>query len=151
LRKLARGGGLPTTHEKEEEDIRSAYNSKDEAYLMVVKKSNNKAIGFIRVNGIPNKNVWLRMIIGDKNAWGKNYASDAIRCVLKWLFYELNIHRVELETYTTNKRAIRFFEKMGFKKEGVLREAHFCDGKYYDIISYGLLKDEFQKFYESFK
>lgn len=85
------------------------------------------------------------MIIGDKKAWGKSYASEALKSVLKWLFYEQNIHRITLETYATNKRALKFFEKMGFKKEGVLRGAHYADGKYFDIISYGLLKNEFEK------
>lgn len=147
LRRLGSGSGLPVTREKEEQDIKSACNSKDEAYLMVVKKRDNKAIGFIRFNYIDSisKNVWLRMIIGDKKAWGKNYASEALKSVLKWLFYEQNIHRITLETYATNKRALKFFEKMGFKKEGVLRGAHYADGKYFDIISYGLLKNEFEK------
>ncbi|MCK4674243.1 GNAT family N-acetyltransferase [candidate division WOR-3 bacterium] len=147
LRKLGSGSGLPVTKEKEEKDIKSAYSSKDEAYLMVIKKKNNKAIGFIRINCLlsTSKNVWLRMIIGDKKAWGKGYAQNALGCFLRWLFYELNIHRITLETYATNIRAIKFFEKMGFKKEGVLREAHFNDERYHDIISYGLLKKEFEK------
>ena len=147
LRRLGSGGGLPVTKEKEEQDIKSSYSSKDEAYLMVIKKENNKAIGFIRINCLTriSKDVWLRMIIGDKKAWGRGYASEALQSVLKWLFYELNIRRITLETYATNKRALKFFEKMGFKKEGVLREAHYADGKYYDIISYGLLKKEFEK------
>lgn len=147
LRRLGSGGGLPVTCEKEEQDIKSACNSNDEAYLMIVKKRDNKAIGFIRFNYIDSisKNVWLRMIIGDKKAWGRGYASEALQSVLKWLFYEQNIHRITLETYATNIRALKFFEKIGFKKEGVLREAHYADGKYYDIISYGLLKREFQR------
>lgn len=144
---LGSGDGLPSTRIKEEEDIRSASQSKDEAYLMVLKRSNNSTIGFIRVNWLTssNKNVWLRIIIGEKKAWGKHYASDALRCVLEWLFFELNIHRVTLETYGTNKRAITFFEKMGFQREGILREAHFQGGTYHDIISFGLLKKEFRR------
>jgi len=148
LRKLARSGAPRMTLKNERKDIRSARRSENEAYLMVIRKSDNRLIGFIRLNGITSASirVWLRIIIGDKSAWGKNYASDAMRTVLKWLFYELDIHRVELETYATNKRALRFFEKMGFKREGILREAHFTNGKYYDIISFGLLKKEFKKF-----
>ncbi len=145
LRKVARAGERPTTIEYEKEDIKTSYNNKDEAYLMVVKKANEKEIGFIRGNCLASSsgNVWLRMIIGDKKAWGKDYAVDALRCFLGWLFYELNIHRVTCETYATNRRAIRFFEKIGFKREGVIREAHYIDGKYHDIISFGLLKREF--------
>lgn len=147
LRKLGSGGGLPTTKEKEEEDIKNAHSSKNQAYLMIVKKSDNKPIGFVRLNCLTgsSRNVWLRMIIGDKNSWGGNYASSALHAVLEWLFYELSIHRVSLETYSTNKRALRFFEKMGFKREGISREAHFADGRYYDIICSGLLKKEYHQ------
>jgi len=145
LRKVARAGERPTTLKQEKEDIKTAYHNKDEVYLMVLKKSNNKEIGFIRVSWLTSssRNVWLRMIIGDKNAWGKNYAADALGCFLEWLFYELNVHRITCETYATNKRAIRFFEKMGFKREGIIREAHYIEGKYHDIISFGFLKREF--------
>lgn len=147
LMKAARAGERPTTLKQEKEDIKTAHHSKDEAYLMVVKKANNKEIGFIRVNWLTSRsrNVWLRMIIGDKNSWGKNYAADALHSFLEWLFYELNVHRITCETYATNKRAIRFFEKMGFKREGIIREAHYIDGQYHDIISFGLLEREFHK------
>ena len=147
LRKLARCGELPVTLAGEEKDIELAFNSKNEIYLMVVRESNNKPIGFIRLSGLTSssRGVWLRMIIGDKKAWGKNYAKNALGAVLEWLFYELNIHRVGLETYATNKRAIKFFKKMGFKQEGISRDAHFADGRYYDIICFGLLKKEFRK------
>lgn len=147
LRKFARCGELPMTLEKEEEDIKAASHAPNEAYLMIVKKRDNKPIGFIRINDLTSsaRDVWLRMIIGDKSSWGKNFAGEALRSVLEWLFYELNIHRVTLGTYATNKRALKFFEKMGFKREGILREAHFEDGTYHDIISFGLLKKEFSK------
>jgi ribosomal-protein-alanine N-acetyltransferase len=146
LRKLARCGELPVTVVSEEKDIKISFDSKDETYLMIVKKLKNQPIGFIRVNCLtnPSRNVWLRMIIGDKNSWGKHYASNALQLVLKWLFSELNIHRVTLETYATNKRAFKFFKKIGFKQEGIAREAHFSDGTFDDIICCGLLKREFK-------
>lgn len=147
LRKVARAGERPTTLRQEKDDIKAAQRSEDEAYLMVVKRTNNREIGFIRANWLTSysRNVWLRMIIGDKHSWGKEYAADALYAFLEWLFYELNVHRITCETYATNKRAIRFFEKLGFKREGIIREAHYINGQYHDIISFGLLKREFHK------
>jgi RimJ/RimL family protein N-acetyltransferase len=112
-----------------------------------VKKIGDKPIGFIRLHIIDraSQNMWLRMIIGDKKAYGADLAHDALVHVVEWLFSEQNVHRITLETYETNKRALRFFEKVGFKQEGVLREAVYKDGKYYNIISLGLLKREFKK------
>jgi RimJ/RimL family protein N-acetyltransferase len=145
LRKCARCGGLPVTIMGEKKDIKIARDSDDEAYLMIVKKLGDQPIGFIRVNWLtnPSRNVWLRIIIGDKKSWGKHYAGNALQLVLEWLFNELNIHRISLETYATNKRALKFFKKVGFRQEGIAREAHFSDGDFYDIICFGLLKKEF--------
>lgn len=145
IRKLALGGRLPYTKEAEEEDIKTASQSDKKAYLMIVKKSDDKPIGFIPLDfwdpfcGI----VWLRIIIGDKNSWGQGYGSDALRCTLCWLFQELNVHRVELETFATNERALNFFKKIGFKQEGVRRQAHFSEGQYHDVVLFSLLKEEF--------
>ena len=147
IRRSARLGELPVTYIKEEDDIRSAKQTCEEIYFMIVEKSRDRAIGFIRLNFMDrvSRNMWLRMIIGDVNARGKNLAEDALRSVLRWLFSEQNVHRVTLETYETNKRAIGFFEKMGFKQEGILREAVYVGGKYYNIVALGLLNREFTK------
>lgn len=145
LRKLGGNPKLLSTKDTEEEDIQKAYKSDDEAYLMIVKKANNDAIGFIRLNRLTSRdrNVWLRMVIGDKASWGKGYGSQVLRAVSHWIFNELNVHRVECETYATNEGALKFFKRMGFKKEGVHRQAHFTEGKYEDIISFGILREEF--------
>lgn len=146
LRKLAGAPRLVSTLTDEEEDIKNASKSEDEVYLMIVKKEDDKPVGFIRLSGLSSfeRIVWLRISIGNKASWGKGYGSDAMKCVLEWLFYEMNIHRVELETYSTNERALKFNERIGFKREGVRRQAHFADGKYYDIVCFGLLKEEFK-------
>jgi RimJ/RimL family protein N-acetyltransferase len=147
IRKSARLGELPVTYTKEEADIDLARDSEDEIYLLIVKKKGDRPIGFIRLHIIDrtSHNMWLRMIIGDKNARGADLANDALLHVVEWLFSEQNVHRITLETYETNERALRFFKKIGFKQEGVLREAVYKDGKYYNIISLGLLKKEFKK------
>ena len=145
IRRLARLGELPVTYTKEEEDIKSARDSAAEIYLMIVEKSSDQSIGFVRLNFIDtvSRNMWLRMIIGNAEARGRNLAEDALRGVLAWLFFEQNVHRITLETYASNERAIRFFEKLGFRKEGIIREAVYVDGKYYDIVTLGILGREF--------
>jgi RimJ/RimL family protein N-acetyltransferase len=146
IRTRARIGELPVTYTKEESDIRVAKDSREEIYFIVMEKSTDKPIGFIRLNFIDSvsRNMWLRFVIGDTKAWGKNLAHDALSQVLRWLFSEQNIHRVTLETYETNKRAIRFFKNLGFKQEGIVREALYVGGTYYNIIALGLLCREFK-------
>jgi RimJ/RimL family protein N-acetyltransferase len=81
-------------------------------------------------------------MIGEKTTWGKGYARDALETYLRWLFNDIGIHRVTLECYSTNTRAIKFYEALGFQKEGILREAVLIDGTYHDIFSFGMLKTD---------
>ncbi len=83
--------------------------------------------------------------IGEKDCWGKGYGTDAMRLILKYAFSELNLFRVSLTVFEYNPRAIRSYEKAGFKFEGRMREFLFRDGKRYDLIFMGLLRSEWQE------
>ena len=82
--------------------------------------------------------------VGNKEYWGKGYGSDTMRTLIHYLFQTMNLNRVQLETWSGNVRAIRSYEKCGFVVEGQLRNDAYIDGKYYDTIVMGLLKEEFQ-------
>ncbi len=84
--------------------------------------------------------------IYEKDYLGKGYGTDAMKTLLSYLFSEKKLHRVELNTWSENKRAIRCYEKCGFHLEGTLRESVFCirDGKYYDGLILGILDREFE-------
>lgn len=82
--------------------------------------------------------------IGDKAYWGRGYGTDATRLALRAAFDELNYHRVELESFAFNARAIRAYEKAGFVREALLRQAIFRDGAYCDVVIMGVLKEEWR-------
>ncbi len=147
LMRLARVGEKKTTLNQERSDISKARRSEDQAYHMILRYTNDTPVGFIRFIYIDRAsgNVWLRVMIGDKKAWGKGYARDAMEIYLKWLFDLIGIHRVTLECYSTNKRAVEFYRRLGFKKEGVLRQAVLIDGMYHDIFSFGLLGEDMHR------
>jgi RimJ/RimL family protein N-acetyltransferase len=56
----------------------------------------------------------------------------------------LNLHRVWLHVYEFNPRAVRVYEKVGFRHEGRLRQAIFHDGRYWDTLVMGLLHAEWR-------
>lgn len=147
LMRLARAGEKKTTLQEERADIRSARKSDRQAYHMIIKQSDNSPIGFIRFSYIDRMsgNVWLRMMIGERRAWGKGYARDALQSYLTWLFDALGVHRVTVECYSTNGRAVEFYRQIGFRREGILREAVLIDGAYHDVFSYGLLKKDLRR------
>lgn len=107
----------------------------------------NKYIGGCGLNNIDWKNrvAVVGIFIGDKNYWGKGYGSDAMNILIRFIFEQMNMHKISLHVFSYNERAIRCYEKCGFIKEGILREEIFCDGKYYDDIAMGLLEVEFYK------
>ena len=89
-----------------------------------------------------NSKVVVGIFIGNKEYWNKGYGTDAMRVLIKFIFNEMNINKIKLNVYEFNERAIRSYEKCGFKKEGVLRKELYRDGKYYDTIVMGLFKEE---------
>ena len=82
--------------------------------------------------------------IGEKDFWDKGFGTNAMRLLLKHGFENLNLHRLWLRVYEPNQRAVRAYEKAGFKLEGKFREGQFLEGKYVDVIIMSVLQTEWQ-------
>jgi RimJ/RimL family protein N-acetyltransferase len=77
-------------------------------------------------------------------AWGHGYATETARAVLQWGFDTLPLNRVQAETDTRNVASARVLEKLGFVREGTLREDCVVNGDVSDSWVYGLLRREWQ-------
>jgi RimJ/RimL family protein N-acetyltransferase len=75
--------------------------------------------------------------------WDKGYGTDAVRTLSRFGFAEMNLQRIGLAVYEVNPRGLRVYEKVGFREEGRRRRAMFLDGRYVDVVSMGLLAEEF--------
>jgi diamine N-acetyltransferase len=84
----------------------------------------------------------LQIRIGDPSARSRGIGTYAIRALVAFAFRDLNLHRVSLHVFATNLRAIRAYEKAGFAREGVLREAAHVDGSYVDLVVMGILRPD---------
>lgn len=73
-------------------------------------------------------------------AWGHGYATEAARVLLRWAFETLDLNRVQSETDTRNGASARVLEKLGFVREGTLREDCIVNGDVSDSWVYGLLR-----------
>jgi RimJ/RimL family protein N-acetyltransferase len=73
-------------------------------------------------------------------AWGHGYATEAARALLQWAFDTLDLNRVQAETDTRNAASARVLEKLGFQREGTLREDCVVNGDVSDSWVYGLLR-----------
>lgn len=120
-------------------------NSTASRSYIIEERESNTAIGVTSLINIDTKNRNAECIIdiGEKEYWGKGYGSEALKMLLEYAFLELNLHRVSLGVFSFNERAIYIYNKLGFKKEGVMRESLYRNGKWHDIVTMGILKREY--------
>ncbi len=76
--------------------------------------------------------------------WKRGYGTEASRLMVEYGFDELNLHRITAKTLQNNTASQKIWEKLGFEKEGVLRDTSFIDGEYVDLICYSILRDEWE-------
>uniref|UniRef100_A0A7V4NG82 N-acetyltransferase n=1 Tax=Fervidobacterium pennivorans TaxID=93466 RepID=A0A7V4NG82_FERPE len=105
---------------------------------------NYEKIGFVEFDlRVINKNAYITFYVTPQYR-GKGIGKLMLRKALEFAFKELNLHRITAEVYEYNERSLRLLESLGFKKEGILREAKYHDGRYWDIIVMGLMKEDWK-------
>lgn len=121
-------------------------NNGSGANFMIHTVKDDKVIGFIDLDGFDwsARNGWVGIGIGDADFRGKGYGTEAMQLVLHYAFCALNLHRVNLNVFAFNKRAIRSYEKAGFRYEGTLRESLYKEDQRWDMIEMGILKSEWE-------
>ena len=77
-----------------------------------------------------------------KEHWGRGLATRAVNEMLRWGFATLDLHRVEATVHPENSRSARVLEKLGFRREGLLRDYRHGRNGYFDCILFGLLRPE---------
>jgi RimJ/RimL family protein N-acetyltransferase len=118
--------------------------------LLIALKENEVVIGDIALQSIDhlNRNANIRIMINPENARGKGYGTEAIQLLLEHAFGVLNLHRIELNVFSYNEKAYKVYERIGFKKEGVQRDALYYNHKYHDSILMAILEDEYREKYK---
>jgi RimJ/RimL family protein N-acetyltransferase len=118
--------------------------SKDNFIFAITTLDQGRLIGNCGLHDINYKNRTgtFGIFIGDKEYWSKGYGTDATRTLLQFAFEELGLNRVELWVYDYNPRAIRAYEKAGFRKDGVRRQALYREGAFHDEILMCILREE---------
>ena len=76
---------------------------------------------------------------------GRRLADDAARLLQHHLIRERGFHRLELEIYGFNERALRHAERSGFVREGVKRKAYLRHGDWVDAVLYSLLREDLEE------
>jgi RimJ/RimL family protein N-acetyltransferase len=84
------------------------------------------------------------LLIGERTVWGRGLGTEAMRALLRHAFDTLNLNRIALRVFENNVRAVRVYEKLGFVREGRLRQDHYREGRYVDVLVMGLLREEWR-------
>ena len=115
-----------------------------ELTLAICLEQGDRHIGNCGLVGIDRDNATatLGIFIGEKDCRGQGLGEEAVRLLCRYAFDEMNLHKVRLDVYATNPGALKTYERAGFRKEGVLREEAFRQGRYLDVIRMGLLRGE---------
>lgn len=87
--------------------------------------------------------VWLG--IGETEFWNKGHGTDVMNTLLSFAFTEINLRRVTLNVFEYNPRAIRSYEKAGFRHEGRLRKVLHREGQRWDLLYMGILREEWME------
>lgn len=80
-----------------------------------------------------------------KDYWGRGIMNESLNNFIKFVFEELNLHRIETQIYIENVRSINVLKRLGFKKDGQLRQNFLINGKYEDSYLFSILRSEFIK------
>lgn len=133
----------PYTPEQAREWIRSI-PSRGELVLAIARRDDRTHVGNVSLQSIDRvaRSGELAILLGERSAWGRGIGLESARLVVEHGFGSMNLHRIHLGTTEDNVAMRRIAERLGMRQEGVRREAAFNDGRYVDVIEYGLLASD---------
>jgi len=132
-----------------EKEALSKMSKQNEPSFAVVDLKTDQLIGscgLFDVNHL-NQTAEFGISICDKNYWNQGYGQETLKLLLDFGFNILNLHNIRLKVYSYNKRAIRCYEKTGFKHVAKLRELKQFAGKRHDVLLMDMLASEFESPY----
>jgi RimJ/RimL family protein N-acetyltransferase len=86
----------------------------------------------------------FHITIGERDAWGHGYGTEATRLMIEHAFAGLGLHRIALSVFAFNERALRSYRSVGFVVEGRAREAIWREGRWWDEISMSILDGDWR-------
>jgi diamine N-acetyltransferase len=140
------GETTPMTPAGAEEYLERLSHDPNRVWFVIVLKDSGRVIG--ETGLLRMFPAWrttdLSIIIGEKDAWGQGYGREAIRLMIDYAFGYLNFHRIAIGVVGFNASALRFYEKVGFKQEGIQRDGYYYDHRYHDFVMMSLLESEYK-------
>lgn len=134
--------------ETEKQWVQNAIMQNKDIRLAICTVEKDIYIGNIYLTGIDylNRKAQTQILIGNREYWNNGYGTEAMRLLLEYAFNYKNLRRLEAVVLEDNIGSRKMHEKLGYKKEGILRQSVYKNGQYKNQILYALLKTEYEKF-----
>jgi len=144
--RLTRYHEAPLSSEEVERFFYSRIMGSDFLAMAIHVRETNRRVGTCAFSQLDadNGSTLYHITIGESDAWGRGYGTEATELMLAHAFRRLALHRVALTVFEFNTRAIRAYEKCGFVVEGRARQAIFRDGRFWDEIHMSILLGEWE-------
>jgi RimJ/RimL family protein N-acetyltransferase len=130
------------TYEDVERHAATRAEQTDRVDLAVLRAEDGKVLGEIVLNDLDVDNESMGFRVALRSDQGKGYGTEAIRLLLRYAFDVIGLHRVDLEVYDFNPRAIASYRKCGFVEEGRLRDALLWEGRWHDALLMSVLSTD---------
>ena len=119
----------------------------DALAMAVHERATDRLIGtcaFSQLDG-DNGSALYHITIGEADAWGHGYGTEATQLMLDHAFGTLGLHRIGLFVFEFNERAIRAYRRCGFVIEGRSRESVWRDGRWWDELAMSVLESDWRR------
>ena len=136
----------PYTREEARDWIR-AIPARGDLVLAITMRASGRHVGNVSLQHIDPvaRSAEFAILIGDKSVWGKGVGGESAALVFRHGFDRMNLHRIHCGTAAENVAMRAIAESLGMSCEGVRREAAFYDGRYHDVVEYGLLTADYRR------
>lgn len=133
--------------EREKDWVANAINNDRVNLHLVICIANDKPVGIVNLTSINylNRNAEFSILIGEKDLQGKSIGLKSTMLMLKHGFEELNLNKIWLTVLEDNSKAIKLYEKVGFKNEGLLRQEVYKNNKFHNMYVMSILKEEYDQ------
>lgn len=133
------------SNEVERQWVQNTINQNKDVKLAICTVEDNLYIGNVYLTDIDyvNRKAHSHILIGNHDFWNGGYGTEAMRLLLDYAFNQKNLRRIEAIVLEDNIGSQKMHEKLGYLKEGLLRQSVYKDGQYKNQIYYALLKSEY--------
>ncbi|MEX1294699.1 MAG: GNAT family protein [Candidatus Limnocylindrales bacterium] len=147
LARLTRYSLRPMSDEDIDRFFHTRLMSPEQVGYAITVRDSGRLIGSTTFSNLDadNGSTLFHISIGEPDAWGAGYGTEATELMLWLAFERIGLHRVALSVFAFNERAIRSYEKVGFTIEGRHREAIVRDGERHDELTMGILQADWRE------